>query len=264
MALPPLLLSSPRWARARVAAVAGACAAGVALAGCWFRFEDGVALRGILGTTSAAFAAGTLVAALRARTARAAAVRALGISTVLGFASTIPPSLLLSGGDPSRLPVLLLFGAFFGPIVGFAYGLVLAVLAAATFDLVAAGTHEATDRATLRAGLWAIAPLLVVLLAVFTERSERLLLVALLGLLLALAAALVALTTGDVQRLRRRRFLARVESEREPRWAIRASAPHDELARLPRLGSGNRVLEERLPGGAAYRTAAVGRAVAIV
>lgn len=275
--VPKSVLSSPTKARARIAAIAGAAAGGCALAGCWIRFDDGLAFRASLGLTSAVFGALTLVVALGAKSAWGAVGRALGLSIVLGVASVLIPSVLVASSDRIPFVACLVFGSFFGAFTGFVYGLFLAALAGITWRDANAWTHEGADRATRTAAGWALFPSALALATAVAHDREPIsewaadrareahdvaMPLGLLGFAFAVGVAAVAFARAELRIVKRRRWLGMVVAG-DPRWSIRAPAPHDDLASLPRLRDGGSVLEYRGEGGA-YRVSANGRAVAIL
>jgi hypothetical protein len=279
--LPRTVLSPPEAARKRVAIIVGAATAAAALAGIWLRFEDGLALRLVLAGTSALFGWLTMEAAFGAQSASGAGLRALGISTVLGALSTIGPSVLLAATKErgEAFVVMVPFGAFFGAFTGFAYGCVLAVVAAATWSHVASASHDGADRAVRIASLWAVAPVAFIVLVVFghdlqvttsewsSAREIEAHAVAMpLGLLaigIAILVPLASFCLATHRLARRARWLARISSGADPRWSIREIGPHDDLVHLPRLRPGYTVLEHKNEH-AIYRATATGAAVAII
>jgi len=277
--LPRSVLSSPFRARARVAAVAAAAGGACGLAGLWPRIEDGLVLRLTMAGTSAVFAAVVLVVALCAKTSSGAVGRAIGLSSVLGFASAILPSVMLKAEDPT-IPTAAFFVAslFCGPVIGFMYGLVLAALAGMTWRDVNAWTHDGTDRATRDAALWAFFPALIVLamalghdtqdLSQWASESDRAAHavaapLGVFGFAMVLGTIIIAFFSSQLRLSRRRRFIDAALAGGDPAWSLRELGPHDDLDALPRLRDGRHVLEYRGVAGA-YRIAAVGRAIAIL
>lgn len=262
-ALPSSIVSSPRRARLRVAVVAGAAVSACALAGCWPRFADNVLLRATLGVTSAVLGAVVLVIALCARSRAGAAARALGMSVVLGFVSTIPPSMILAWEDSQGFGAYLVFGFFFGSFTGLVYGVPLAILAERTWDDVQAWTHDGTDRATRTAAFWAIFPILVAFGASLGFDVTPLAMLGACGAFAAFVIAGLAFAWSQARIAQRRAWVARIASGDDPRWSLRELGPHDDVGALARLGAGHFVVEHR-EAEAAYRVAANGRAVAVV
>jgi hypothetical protein len=279
--LPRTVLSPPEAARRRVAIVVGAATGAAALAGIWLRFEDGLALRLVLAATSALFGWLTMEVALGAEDASGAALRALGISTVLGALSTIGPSVLLAATQARGEAFFMMvpFGAFFGAFTGFAYGCVLTIVAAATWKHVASASHDGADRAVRFASLWAVVPVSFIVLVVFghdlhettsewsSAREIEAHAIAMgLGLLavgIAIVVPLASFCFATHRLARRARWLARVSSGADPQWSIREIGPHDDVVHLPRLRPGYTVLEHKSEH-AIYRAAATGAAVAII
>ncbi len=276
--LPKSVLSSPASARRRVAAIAAAASAACALAGCWFRFGDGLAIRTSLGLTSAVFGALTLHVALGAKSAWGAALRALGVSTVLGTASIVLPSAFVAGDEHVPFMACVVFGAFFGAFTGFVYGLALAALAGLTWRDVRAFTHEGADHAARTAAVWSLFPIAIATMTTLlydaqehvpewaSERTRAAHAVAVplgvAGFLVALAVVCAAFVVAELRLVRRRRWIAEVIGD-DPRWSVRAASPHDDLASLPRLRDGGHVLEYQ-GEESAYRVAANARPVAIL
>lgn len=279
--VPRTVLSPPASARKRVALVAAAASGAAGLAGLWLRFDDGLVYRVVLAITSAIFAWLTMGVALSAKDATRAGTRALGISIVLGTVSTLIPCMILGGasGRMEALAIFIPFGAIFGGIVGFLYGIVLAVVAAATWRQVAAGTHDGADRAVRIASVWAIIPLAFIAAVVFghdlkaevsewatpskRDIREFAFPIGFVALGIAFNVALGSFWLATKRLARRRRWLESVTSGIDPRWRVREVAPHDDLGRLPRLRDGFAVLEH-CNEQAIYRANATGEAIAII
>lgn len=279
--VPRAVLSPPEKARKRVAIIVGAATAAMALAGIWLRFEDGLALRLVLGATSAIFGWLTMECAFSARDGAGAALRALGASTALGALSILGPSVLMAMHDsnPSVVFAIIPFGALFGAITGFAYGIPLSIVAAATWSHVASATHDGADRAVRIAAAWSALPIiLIACVLVGSDMSqpasgyvparvmEAHAIAAPLDLLaigLVSIVALVSFAIASVRVARRSRFIARVASGVDPQWGIREIGPHDLDRALPRLRQGWSVIEHKNEH-AVYRAAATGEAVAII
>jgi hypothetical protein len=254
-------LSATMWASLLGAAGAGTAA----FAGLYPQLDDGK-LRPLLAVTSAFFAAPLVAWASRARSRSAAVGRMLGVACVLGVAAAVPPALVLllfDGGLGAVIFGMLFFGVILGAPTGLAYGALLAGPAAMAHGKD--GSHAATDRVQRACGVW---------LACVSALAA----VASLGLsgrdaygaaptVASGAMVLVALACTGVahRRLRRREaWIARVREGREPGFRIRVADVRDELRTLPRLESGDTVVELVAEETTAYRAAAVGTAVARV
>lgn len=276
----PSSLSAPRVsARLWLALAAGLGCAVCAYAGLYPRFDEG-RLRLVLALTSAPFAAAVVGWAVSARSAAGALGRTLGMSILLGIASTVIPAAILSTRGAGEFVVMCIFGAFFGGATGALYGLPLALLSALGWRHVQAQTHAATDRAARVAGVWGFVVSLVGLAGTllldeptFDPSRGALLAPSLLPALLALAAALagIAVVVRALTRASRRSsWLARVRSGLEPAFRLRTLDARDRLDALPRISDGLTVVEwcpdgiSEATSGTAYRVAAVGTAVAIV
>lgn len=279
--LPRSVLSAPEKARRRVALLAGVATGAAALAGLWIRFEDGAAFRLGLAATSALFGWLAMEGALGAKDASMAAMRALGISIALGALSTLWPACILAARE-ERLAMLLLyvpFGAVWGGLTGFAYGIVLAILAALTWNRVASATHEGADGAVRIASAWAVLPLALIAFVLLrfdlpaelhewsTEREVAAHRIAVpfgvLAVGVVLNAGLYSCYVASRRAARRARWLAHVASGLDPRWRVREIEPFENVDALPRLRQGVAVLEHH-PDHAIYRSNATGEAVAII
>jgi hypothetical protein len=277
--IPRTVLSSPESARRRVVAIAAAGSMCAALAGIWLRFEDGLLMRLTIATTSAFFGAIATSVALKAKNGHLAAGRALGLSILLGIASTVIPSAILaSSQNGTPFAACLIAGVFFGGFVGFWYGIGLAILCSLVWRHLDASTHDGADRATRVAALWALVPLFFsVLVAIsdgqrvlseYASESDRAahavaMPLGLAGAAIVFAVAGLSLVVAEVALSRRRRWLSRVTAGEDPRFRVREIGPHDDVPRLPRLRDGSSVLELRDAAGA-YRANATGVGVAIV
>jgi hypothetical protein len=254
-------LSATGWVALAASLGAGACA----YAGLYPRFDDGQ-LRVVLALTSVGFGAAVAAYAARARTAGAAVGRALGMAVVLGVASTVLPSAILSHGSGSFF-VFMLFGVVFGGVTGLLYGIPLALLAGCTQRDVASPSAAGADRAVRNAGLWLaiVATLAVVGASGLDERAAG---AAPMAVSVAIAlAGLFAMARACVRLARRDAFLARVRDGHEPRLRLRVIDARDDLREVPCLGEGETVVEwlaEDADTTTAYRAAAVGVPVAIV
>jgi hypothetical protein len=156
---------------------------------------------------------------------------------------------------------------------------VLAIVAAATFNRVASGTHDGADRAGRVACVWTILPAALIALVVFghdaqvvlgewsSDRERALHAMAMpLGMLALGIATQVALGSYFLatRRLaRRRKWLDHVASGVDPLWTVRAMNAHDELGTVPRLGHTGMVLE-RKNEHAIYRATATGVPIAVI
>ena len=275
------VLSPPEKARRRVSIIVGAATAALSLAGIWLRLEDGLALRVVLAATSALFGWLTMETAFAARDAAGAALRALGASIALGALSAIGPCAVMALREPNQPAVLLAipFGALFGAVTGFAYGIPLSIVAAATWGHVTAATHDGADRAVRIASYWALLPVGLIALVLFghdlhpvqtewmsAREIEGQAVAAPLDMIamgLASIVALVSFAIAGHRLTHRSRFIARVSSGADPQWGIREIGPHDPVDALPRLRHGWSVIEHKNEH-AIYRAAATGEAVAIV
>ena len=247
-----------------------------AYAGLYPRFDEG-SLRLVIGLTSAPFAAAVVAYALSTRTTVRALGAALAGAFVLGAASTVIPALILTWNHPGEMGIAAVFGAFFGGATGVTYGVPLAILASLGHRHVHVQTHEGNDRAARIAGLWLFAVAAIGVTGTCLLDHSKMdwhtdmpippsPLPALVGCVVAMTGSLAFLVA--TMRLRRRAaWLSRVSAGLEPSFRLRRMAAHDQLAGLPRLGSGSAVVEfiADVPGkGAlAYRTAAMGTAIAI-
>lgn len=278
--VPRSVLSAPEKARRKVALIAGAATGAAGLAGLWVRFEDGLEYRLVLAATSALLGWLTIEVALGAKDASSAAMRAVGMSIVLGALNTVFPSLILCANE--RLGMMLIcvpFGAVFGALTGFGYGIVLAVVAAATWNQVASGTHEGADRAVRIASAWAVLPLaLIALVVVGYDLSTQLhewssekeiathqiaVPFGVLALGIVLNVAFWSCYAASRRAVRRARWLAHVASGADPRWSVREIKPYEDVDGLPRLRQGMTVLEHHNEH-AIYRANATGERVAII
>jgi hypothetical protein len=278
----PSSVSPPRLSARLWLALAAALGCGVcAYAGLYPRFDEGK-LRLVLALSCAPFAAAVVAAAMGARSAEAALVRAVMLSSVLGVAATILPAAMLSRHGSGEFVGACMFGAFFGAPTGALYGLPLGALCALGFRHLNAQTHEATDRAARVGGVWLVVVSLVGAAGTLaldaakmdwatettTAPSRLPLVVALAGVL----AGAFVIARPMVRMRRRSAWLARVRAGLEPTFRVRAVEVRDRVDALPRIsvGADVEVVEwcpDELGGvtsGAAYRAAAVGTAVALV
>jgi hypothetical protein len=182
--------------------------------------------------------------ALAAKDSSGAAGRALGLSIVFGAVSTVFPSIIVSSGESSvPFVVCLIAGGIFGAFVGFAYGVMLCIVAAITWAILPLAfltwvSHVPSEQAiSVPFGLFAIGVTLSVAVGSFFVVQRRI--------------------------VRRRRWLAEVASGQDPRWGIREIDPRDDLGSVPRLREGATVLEHKNEH-AIYRATATGEAVAII
>ena len=279
--LPSDVLSPPKAARKRVALIAAAAMGSAALAGIWLRAEDGLLMRLVLATTSAVFAWLVMEVALSAQDATGAFGRAIGMSIVTGAVNTVIPSIILCAHESSvPFAVCLVAGGICGAFVGFGYGILLGILAAATWRRVNNGTHDGADRAVTIAAAWAALPVLLIGWVAFgydlsqspisewtPERDVAARSVAfplgLLGMGIAFWVPLISFGIASGRLDRRRKWLASVTSGHDHRWGIREVGPHDDLTVVPRLREGHAVLEHKNEH-AIYRATATGDAVAII
>lgn len=278
--LPRDVLSPPKAARKRVSLIVAAAAFGAALAGIWLRVEDGLVMRLVLATTSAIFTWLVMDVALSANDVPGAVGRAIGMSIVTGAVNTVIPSIILCARESSvPFPICLVFGGFFGAFVGLGYGLVIAIVAGATWRRVNFGTHDGADHAVRVAAVWAALPVLVIGWVVFgydlnhtiSEWSSPRDVAAhgvafplgMLGMGIAFWVPLVSFGLASGRLDRRRKWLANVTSGHDPRWGLREIGPLDDLGDIPRLRDGYMVLEHKNEH-AIYRAAASGDAVAII
>lgn len=276
--IPKAVRSRPQDAQRRVSAIVAAATAGAALAGLWIRVEDGLSFRLVLAATSAFFGWLTIQAAFGAKDGASAAMRAISISVALGAVSTVIPCFMLSE-QPETAFLYVPFAGILGAITGFLYGVVLAIVAAATWNQITAGTHEGADRAVRIAAVWAVVPMAFIAMAVFaydyakelpewaseSQRSAHALAVPLgvvgLGIVFNVAAASFWAATRRLAQ--RTRWIEDVAMGIHPRLAIRAVGPYDDLGHLPRLRHGFNVLEHRNEH-AVYRANAASEPIAIV
>lgn len=278
--VPRAVLSPPESARRRVSFIVGAASGAMALAGIWLRFADGLEYRLVLAVTSAIFAWLTMEIALSAENASIAAGRAWGMSIVLGALSTLIPAIMMGMRDRAELTLIFVpFGAILGAFVGFAYGIVLAIVAAATFNRVASKTHDGADRAVRIASVWAIVPMAFIALVVFGNDAQVQLsewsndrdraahdLGLPLGMLALGIVAHVAVGSfffATRSLVRRRKWLEHVSSGIDPLWNVREIKAYEELPGLPRLRHTGMVLE-RKNEHSIYRATSVGQPVALL
>lgn len=268
--LPRFVATSEMTARGRVMLSAALACGAVAGAGFYPTFDEGK-LRLLLGFSSALLAPFVIHVALNSPLRKFAVLRALMLATALGPVSTLlPAAVLLStshGGDV--LGVVCTLGVITGLPTGFAYGIPLAILVYLTYPLVRAGTYDAVDRVKIRAGAWlAVGGAFAVVVA--TYLTQKVLEEPLETLPAALAVVILAigLVTSVVgyARLRlRAAWVMRVRQGFESDYRVRPLEARDPIDRLPCLSKGATVIEWRPASGeGAYRSAAVGTALAVV
>lgn len=270
--LPRFVATAAMTARGRVMVSASLACGAVACAGFYPTFDEGK-LRLVLGFSSALLAPIVIHVAMNSPLRKFAVLRALMLATAFGPVSTLlPAAILLStshGGDV--LGVVCTLGVILGLPTGLAYGVPLAILVHLTHPLVRAGTYDARDRIEIRAGAWtavggAFALALAIATCVTTKSfGESFELVPAAVAILILAIGSVTMTAGYARLRQRAEWVKRVRQGVESEYRLRPLEARDPVDRLPCLSRGASVIEWRpTMGEGAYRSAAVGTALAIV